>query len=100
MARSGGIAEMRVLIRSIAAQGKAVIVSSHQLSEIEQVCDDITIISRGHLVVSGTLQDVRSTYKGRQGVIVHIDGRSTLDGRARTSRTGVSASASARSVRC
>ncbi len=70
-----GIAEMRVLIRSIAAAGKAVIVSSHQLSEIEQICDDITIISRGNLVVTGPLQSIRAAHAGRQGVVVSIANR-------------------------
>ncbi len=70
-----GIAEMRVLIRSIAAAGKAVIVSSHQLSEIEQICDDITIISNGSLVVTGPLQKIRADHAGRQGVIVAIADR-------------------------
>ncbi len=70
-----GIAEMRVLIRSIASQGKAVIVSSHQLSEIEQICDDITIISNGSLVVSGPLETIRAAHSGRQGVVVAIANR-------------------------
>lgn len=59
-----GIAEMRVLIRSIASEGKAVLVSSHQLAEIEQVCDDVTIIDRGRLVESGSLDHVRNRAGG------------------------------------
>ena len=66
-----GIAEMRVLIRSIADQGKAILVSSHQLAEIEQVCDEVTIISNGELVQSGSLDQVRSS-AGSERVIVTI----------------------------
>lgn len=66
-----GIAEMRVLIRDIASQGKAVIVSSHQLSEIEQVCDDVTIISHGRLIETGTLAHVQS-FAGEDEVVVSI----------------------------
>ncbi len=69
-----GIAEMRSLIRSIAEAGKAVLVSSHQLSEIEQVCDRVTIIDHGHLVVSGSLDEVRR-HAGPDLVIVTIDHR-------------------------
>ncbi len=69
-----GIAEMRVLIRSIAAEGKAVLVSSHQLAEIEHVCDDVTIIDHGRLVASGTLSEVRS-HAGGDLVVVTIDER-------------------------
>lgn len=69
-----GIAEMRVLIRGIADQGKAVLVSSHQLAEIEQVCDEVTIIDRGRLVQSGATTAVRDSAGGSQ-VIVTIDDR-------------------------
>ncbi len=69
-----GIAEMRALIRSIAEAGKAVLVSSHQLSEIEQVCDQVTIIDRGHLVVSGSLDEVRA-HAGPDLVVVNIADR-------------------------
>ncbi len=66
-----GIAEMRVLIRGIAEQGKAVVVSSHQLAEIEQICDDVTIISRGKLVQTGRLADIRS-FAGQDKVVATI----------------------------
>jgi ABC-2 type transport system ATP-binding protein len=67
-----GIAEMRVLIRDIADDGKAVLVSSHQLAEIELVCDDVTIINHGKLVETGTLDHIRS-FAGADLVIVRID---------------------------
>ena len=66
-----GIAEMRVLIRSIADQGKAVLVSSHQLAEIELVCDEATIISRGRLIETGTIDDLRR-HAGDDEVLVTI----------------------------
>jgi ABC-2 type transport system ATP-binding protein len=69
-----GIAEMRVLIRSIASEGKAVLVSSHQLAEIEQVCDDVTIIHRGSVVETGSLDHVRR-HAGPDNVVVSIDDR-------------------------
>lgn len=69
-----GIAEMRVLIRNIASEGKAVLVSSHQLAEIEQVCDDVTIIHRGSVVVSGTLDHVRQ-HAGPDNVVAVVPDR-------------------------
>lgn len=69
-----GIAEIRVLIRSIADAGKAVLVSSHQLAEIEQVCDQVTIIHQGRLVASGPLDDVR-THAGPDLVVAQIEQR-------------------------
>ncbi len=69
-----GIAEMRVLIRAIADEGKAVLVSSHQLAEIEIVCDDVTIISHGKLIETGTLDHIRS-FAGGDNVVVSIPDR-------------------------
>lgn len=69
-----GIAEMRVLIRAIADEGKAVLVSSHQLAEIEQVCDEATIIANGHLISTGSIEAIRSN-AGSERVIVTIDQR-------------------------
>jgi ABC-2 type transport system ATP-binding protein len=53
-----GIHEMRRLLRGLAAGGVTVLISSHLLSEIEQVCDSVTIISRGRRVASGPVADV------------------------------------------
>lgn len=64
-----GIAEMRVLIADIASQGKAVLVSSHQLAEMEQVCDEVTIISDGRLIETGSLDHIRS-FAGADKVVV------------------------------
>lgn len=69
-----GIAEMRVLIRQIASEGKAVLVSSHQLAEIEQVCDDVTIIHKGHLVETGPLDQIRQ-HAGADNVVAQVPNR-------------------------
>jgi ABC-2 type transport system ATP-binding protein len=69
-----GIAEMRRLIRRIAEEGKAIVVSSHQLAEMEQVCDDVTIINRGNLVETGPLDKIRG-FAGEDRVVVTIEQR-------------------------
>ncbi len=48
-----GIAEMRELIGRIATRNRTVLVSSHILSELEQVCDWLLVIDRGRLVYAG-----------------------------------------------
>ncbi len=48
-----GTREVRVLIRELADAGTTVLVSSHLLSEIEQVCSHLGIMSRGRLLVQG-----------------------------------------------
>lgn len=45
-----GIRWMRGLLRTLAEQGRTVLVSSHVLSEVEQMVDDVVIIARGRLV--------------------------------------------------
>lgn len=51
-----GIEELRVWIRSLADQGMTVILSSHILSEVQQIADDVGIISNGVLGYEGTLE--------------------------------------------
>jgi len=53
-----GIRWMRDLLRGLAAQGRTILVSSHLLSEMEQLADDVVIIASGQLVVQGPLDQV------------------------------------------
>src|SRR5262245_19443801 len=49
---------MRDLMRALAAGGMTVILSSHILNEVEQICDSVTIISRGRRVTAGSVAQV------------------------------------------
>ena len=53
-----GRKEVRDLIVSLKATGKTVFLSSHILSEVEQICDRVIIIDRGRLVRAGTLDEL------------------------------------------
>src|SRR5918996_464840 len=53
-----GIRWMRDMLRSEAARGRAVLVSSHLLSEVSQAADDVVVIARGVLRASGPMQAV------------------------------------------
>src|SRR2546428_20831 len=55
-----GRLELRDIIRSLAADGTTVLLNSHQLSEVEQVCHRVAIIHRGRLQASGTLDELLS----------------------------------------
>lgn len=59
-----GIRWMRELLRSEAGRGRAVLVSSHLLSEVSQSVDDVVVISRGELRASGPLQQVLGQAEG------------------------------------
>lgn len=54
-----GTREVRHLIQSLADDGTTVFVSSHLLSEIEQLCTHVAVMSAGHLLTQGTLADLR-----------------------------------------
>ena len=56
-----GIVEMRGLIRSLAGDGITVLVSSHLISEIEQICDYVVMIRAGRLVHQGPVTELRAT---------------------------------------
>ena len=55
-----GIAWLRSFLRSLAAQGRTVLVSSHVLSEVQQTVDEIVVIARGRLVRQGSLDSLDS----------------------------------------
>jgi ABC-type multidrug transport system ATPase subunit len=53
-----GIHEIRTMMRSLASRGKTVLVSSHILSEVQQIADTVTIIGRGRLLAEGDVNDI------------------------------------------
>lgn len=53
-----GIREVRDTMRSLGAQGKTVLVSSHILAEVEQVADTVTIIGHGRTLAEGAVADI------------------------------------------
>jgi ABC-2 type transport system ATP-binding protein len=64
-----GIAEMRALIRSLGRERRTVLLSSHLMPEVEQVCDRIGVIRRGRLVAEGTLEELRGRPELRVGAV-------------------------------
>jgi ABC-2 type transport system ATP-binding protein len=53
-----GQREIRELIRELAAEDRGVLLASHLLYEVEQVCDRVLVIKKGKLIASGTLAEV------------------------------------------
>lgn len=56
-----GVRWLRDLLRARASDGNTVFVSSHLLPEMEQLADDLTVISKGHLVTSGTVEELTAS---------------------------------------
>ncbi|MCR6485689.1 ABC transporter ATP-binding protein [Amycolatopsis sp. OK19-0408] len=55
-----GMADMRVTLRKLAADGCTVLLSSHLLAEVEQICDRVGVLDRGRLVSETTVADLRA----------------------------------------
>jgi ABC-type multidrug transport system ATPase subunit len=55
-----GMAEMRTLIRTIGHGRRTVLLSSHLMTEVEQICDRVGVIRGGALVAEGTVDELRS----------------------------------------
>jgi ABC-2 type transport system ATP-binding protein len=55
-----GTREVRALVRSLADDGTTVLVSSHLLAEVEQICSHVGVMSRGRLIAQGTLEEFRA----------------------------------------
>ena len=53
-----GMADVRDLIRSLGTGGRTVLLSSHLLHEVEQVCDSVAILSKGKLIAQGDVADL------------------------------------------
>ena len=56
-----GIRTLRNLLRSRAAEGNTVFVSSHLLGEVEQLADDVVVVNQGRLVTRGSLDELRQS---------------------------------------
>jgi ABC-2 type transport system ATP-binding protein len=66
-----GMVEVREVVKEIAKEGRTVLVSSHLLFEVEQICTNVTIINRGTALVSDTLQKVAGLLSGPS--ILHLE---------------------------
>jgi ABC-2 type transport system ATP-binding protein len=64
-----GMAEMRSFIRGLGRGKRTVLLSSHLMTEVEQICDRVGVISRGAFVGEGTVDELR----GREGLWVRAE---------------------------
>ena len=67
--------EIRELLRELQAMGKTIFVSSHILSEIEEICTHVGIIEEGHLVAVGTLDEMRKRIQAQRVVSIGLLGK-------------------------
>ena len=72
-----GIRDMRALVKRLAESGITVLLSSHHMDEVEEICDNVTIMRRGAVAFHGTIADLRAMAPDPGHVL-----RTTDDGRA------------------
>ncbi len=54
-----GMRDMRRLVRELATGGRTVVLSSHLMSEVQQICDRVGVIDHGRMLTESTVQDLR-----------------------------------------
>lgn len=72
-----GTREVRNLVRSLAADGTTVFVSSHLLAEVEQICTHAAVMSAGRLVAQGPLSDLRRSGSSRMRLVTPDPGQAS-----------------------
>jgi len=73
-----GMSEVRGIIKSLKNKKRLIFMSSHLLSEVSDVCDEVAIIDHGKLIVYDTLSNVTAKVSGGENV-VEIGLRNTVD---------------------
>jgi ABC-2 type transport system ATP-binding protein len=66
--------ELREMIRQLAADGKTVLVSSHILTELAEMCDVVGIIERGQLLAVGSVEEIQRRETPHRAVVVRVPG--------------------------
>jgi ABC-2 type transport system ATP-binding protein len=70
-----GMRDMRALIHRLAAEGITVLLSSHLMSEVEELCDRVAIVSRGQVIYEGALDELIAGTAGRYELRTTDDAR-------------------------
>ncbi|MEA2004649.1 MAG: ABC transporter ATP-binding protein [Acidobacteriota bacterium] len=65
------IIEIRQLIKSLKGE-RTIILSTHILAEVTQVCDGVVIINEGKLMASGSLEELVSSFNDKEGVFIKL----------------------------
>ena len=81
--------EFRTLIRELAADGKTVLLSSHILTELSEVCDAVAVIEKGKILATGTVEEIMTGLKQQRVLAVRFAGERDLAARFLLEQPGV-----------
>jgi ABC-2 type transport system ATP-binding protein len=88
-----GMRDMRALVHRLAEDGLTVLLSSHLMDEVEDLCDRVAIITRGRVVYEGALDELIASTAGRYDLRTTDDGPAAVIARRAPGITDVLASA-------
>jgi ABC-2 type transport system ATP-binding protein len=66
--------ELRIMIRELAADGKTILISSHILTELAEMCDQVGIIEQGRLLAVGSVNEIQRAQRTHSDVKVRVLG--------------------------
>ena len=67
--------EFRTLIRELAADGKTILLSSHILTELSEMCDSVAVIEHGRILALGTVKEILQGLRGRRVLSMRLAAR-------------------------
>lgn len=65
--------EFKKLVSGLSDRGKTIVISSHILSDISEICSDVAIIDQGKIVISGRLSDVMNRVTAGNPIVISVD---------------------------
>ncbi|MBQ4536901.1 MAG: ABC transporter ATP-binding protein [Lachnospiraceae bacterium] len=65
--------EMKELLKNLHSMGKTIIISSHILSELSEMCNSIGIMNRGQLITAGRIEDIMKQIADGKKIIIRVE---------------------------
>ena len=64
--------EMKELLKNLHSMGKTIVISSHILSELSEMCNSIGIMNHGQLITAGRIEDIMQQISGGSRIHIHV----------------------------
>ena len=67
--------EMRDILKTLKGMGKTILISSHILPELAEMCDEIGVIDNGKLIAHGSVAEIQKKLQGEKAITVRLAGK-------------------------
>ncbi|MGE7112504.1 ATP-binding cassette domain-containing protein [Lysinibacillus sp. NPDC047702] len=67
--------EMRDILRNLKSMGKTILISSHILPELAEMCDEIGVIDNGKLIAHGNVSSIQAQLQGEKRIVIRVTDR-------------------------